>query len=104
VKKLGKWFVLKGLKPEYRNQTFYEGLLHKEFEIGKSLDHPNLVSIIEKYSDEQHGNCIVMEYIQGRPLRDFFSSKPSMQLATRLSEKSWRRCPTIIASKLFIAI
>ena len=64
----GKFRVLKSLKPNYKGLPLYEGLLKKEFDIGSSLDHPN---ICQTYSFLEHptlGNCIEMEWVDGRSL------------------------------------
>ena len=65
VRRQGKWFILKGLKPEYRNQQAYIELLKKEFELGTQLDHPNIVRLLAKEMDPKVGPCIVMEYVDG---------------------------------------
>ena len=68
VERDGKFRVLKSLKPNYRGLPLYEGLLKKEFEIGASLSHGN---ICETYSFQEHptlGNCIEMEWVDGRSL------------------------------------
>lgn len=43
AQRYGKWFVLKGLKPEHQNKEVYLSLLTKEFELGVQMDHPNIV-------------------------------------------------------------
>ena len=48
VKRQGRWFLLKGLKPEYRNQQVYLELLKKEYELMVQLDHPNIVRVSAK--------------------------------------------------------
>jgi serine/threonine protein kinase len=65
---LGKKVILKGLKPEFKNEKFYQDLLKKEFEISRSLDHPNIVKTIDFQNIPNLGNCIVMEYIEGLTL------------------------------------
>lgn len=68
VERDGKFRVLKSLKPNYRGLPLYEGLLKKEFEIGASLSHSN---ICQTYSFIEHpslGNCIEMEWVDGRSL------------------------------------
>ena len=77
----GKYFILKGLREEYIDDRLYQGLIAKEFDVLISLNHPNIVRC---YGIECVGNlglCIVMEYIDGRPLDKFLQSKPSF--ATR---------------------
>ena len=71
AKRYGKWYILKGLKPQYRNDSAYKLMLVKEFEIGVMLHHPNIVHIIGKEIDPVVGPCIVMEYIDGRDLNEY---------------------------------
>jgi eukaryotic-like serine/threonine-protein kinase len=57
----------------------------REGEMGRSLKHPNIVPIYEVDSDT-HGSWIVMEFIEGRNLREFLKSRPlEPQEAIRLS-------------------
>ena len=65
---LGKKVILKSLKPEFKNERFYQDLLKKEFEISRSLDHPNIVKTIDFQNIPILGDCIVMEYIEGLTL------------------------------------
>ncbi len=37
AQRYGKWFVLKGLKPEHQQETVYKRLLVKEFELGVQM-------------------------------------------------------------------
>lgn len=71
AKRHGKWYILKGLKPPFRNDSAYKLMLAKEFEIGMMLNHPNFVQVIGKENDRFIGPCIVMEYVDGRTLNDF---------------------------------
>ena len=48
AQRYGKWFILKGLKPEYRNQAFYLELLTKEFELGVKMEHPHIAHTFSK--------------------------------------------------------
>ncbi|MBQ2907652.1 MAG: hypothetical protein IJE47_07800, partial [Bacteroidales bacterium] len=61
--KFGKKVILKGLKPEFKKERFYQDLLKKEFEISYFLDHPNIVKIIDFQNILNIGDCIVMEYV-----------------------------------------
>lgn len=83
AERYGKQFLLKGLKPEYLAQPQYVALLQKEFEIALTLSHPNIVRV---YSFEQIppiGPCIVMEYVDGRPLDHFLQEHPSTKMRQR---------------------
>ena len=87
VRRQGKWFILKGLKPEYRDQQAYIELLKKEFDLGTQLDHPNIVKILAKEMNPEVGPCIVMEYVDGVPLDAFLDSKPSANVRKKVVEQ-----------------
>ena len=78
VKHQGRWFMLKGLAVEYRNQAVYLELLKKEYEMMVQLDHPNIAKAFAKEMNPELGPCIVMEYIDGVTLDAFLASKPSV--------------------------
>ena len=87
VRRQGKWFILKGLKPEYRDQQAYIELLKKEFELGTQLDHPNIVKVLAKEMNPEVGPCIVMEYVDGVPLDVFLAAKPSANVRKKVVEQ-----------------
>lgn len=71
----GKVVVLKSLKPEFVGNPFYEGLLRKEYEIGRVLNHPNICPA-EDYIDIQGlGNCVVMRWVDGVSLSELIGRK-----------------------------
>ena len=84
AKRYGKWFVLKGLKPEFSSSPIYRNLLDKEFELGMMLSHPNIVTIYGKEYDAIAGDCIVMECIDGVTLADFLKTKPSSSIMMKV--------------------
>lgn len=79
VKRFGRWFILKGLKPEYATQSLYVSLLKKEFELSAELSHPNIVVTILKEDNPRIGPAIMMEYIDGMTLSDFLATNPTTQ-------------------------
>ena len=87
VKRQGRWFVLKGLKPELRHQQVYLELLKKEYELMVQLDHSNIVKAFSKEENDRIGPCIVMEYIDGVTLDQFLESKPSKQLRRKVVDQ-----------------
>ncbi len=87
IRRQGKWFILKGLKPEYRDQQAYVELLKKEFYLGTQLDHPNIVKILAKEMNPEIGPCIVMEYVDGVTLDEFLAAKPSMAARKKVVEQ-----------------
>ena len=87
VRRQGKWFILKGLKPEYRDQQSYIELLKKEFELATLLDHPNIVKVLAKELNPEIGPCIVMEYVDGVTLDEFLATKPSVAARKKVVEQ-----------------
>ena len=87
IRRQGKWFVLKGLKPGYSDQQAYVELLKKEFDLGTQLDHPNIVKILAKEMNPEIGPCIVMEYVDGVTLDEFLAAKPSVAARKKVVEQ-----------------
>ena len=87
VNRQGRWFMLKGLKPEFCQSPIYLELLKKEFNLMVQLDHPNIVKAFAKEMNDEIGPCIVMEYIDGVTLDQFLESKPSRQLRRKVVEQ-----------------
>lgn len=75
AKRYGRWWVLKGLKEQYRQEENYKNLLHKEFDILISLQHPNIVSAYSMEDVPEMGTCIVMEWIDGFTLEHWSGRK-----------------------------
>ena len=87
VRRQGKWFILKGICPEYRGLQSYVELMKKEFELGIQLDHPNIVKILAKEMNPEIGPCIVMEYVDGVTLDEFLAAKPSVAVRKKVVEQ-----------------
>lgn len=67
----GKWFLLKRLKPELRNDPAATAAFEKEFDLGIRLDHSGIVRYFEKGIDAE-GIYIVEEFIDGETLDTYF--------------------------------
>lgn len=72
--RFGKRFVLKCLKDQYRKEPIYNLWLAKEFEIGISLDHPNIRRTIGLEAVPGLGQTIVLEYVDGRSLKSLIEA------------------------------
>src|SRR5687768_4690258 len=85
----GSMHALKVLRSRYSNPSATDpksgrsnrpviNLFRREGEIGGALKHPNIVEIQEVYS---HGGThyIVMEFVEGRNLREFYRAKRRFQ-------------------------
>lgn len=90
AQKYGKWYILKGLKPQYRNDSTYKLTLSKEFDISVSLHHPNIVHVIGKEVDPVVGPCIIMEYIDGQTLHDYLRSSKRLKHARKIVMQTLR--------------
>lgn len=89
--KFGKKIILKGLKPEFKKERFYQDLLKKEFEISYFLDHPNIVKIIDFQNILNIGDCIVMEYVEGVTLREFVESQRIEEAQNRRDKRVYEK-------------
>ena len=87
AKRYGKWFVLKGLKPEFQRKAVYKELLTKEFELGVQMDHPNIAHTFSFETDPVAGPCIVMEYVDGCTLKEFLTQSPSRAVRMKVAKE-----------------
>lgn len=87
VRRQGRWFILKGLKPQFRDQAVYLELLKKEYSLMVQLDHPGIVKAYAKEVDPEIGPCIVMECIDGVTLDAFLAGKPSAAARRRVADQ-----------------
>lgn len=89
----GKLVALKSLKPEYVGNPFYEGLLRKEYEIGRSLDHQNICPKLDFINIPNLGNCIVTQWIDGCSLAEWLRTNPrrSLSLSKRTDRSAIRK-------------
>lgn len=84
AERLGKWFLLKGLKPACQKDAHFVSMLRKEFEIAYQLSHPHIAQTIGMEEVEGVGICIIQEYVRGKNLRQVMASE-------RWDEKSLAR-------------
>ena len=87
VMRQGRWFLLKGLKPEFVQQPMYLDLLKKEYELSIQMDHPNIVKALYKEVNPEIGPCIVMEYVDGVTLDKFLETKPSVSARKKVVDQ-----------------
>ena len=68
AKRYGRWWLLKALRPELALQEAFRQRLRKEFELTAQFQHPSIVTTVGLEAVEGLGECIVMEYVEGRDL------------------------------------
>lgn len=73
AKRHGRWWMLKGLKEQYRQDTVFRALLQKEYEITSQLQHPMVVSVFSLEEVGELGLCIVMEWVDGVTLKEWLA-------------------------------
>ncbi len=76
AKRYGKWWMLKGLKPELRDSLTHLSMLRKEFDILISMQHPNVVGGVGVEEIEELGLCVVMEWVDGLTLKQWLAKRP----------------------------
>ena len=88
IDRMGRFRALKCLKPSFRGNPTYELLLKKEFEIGYMLDHAHICEYYSIVRSASLGNCIEMEWIDGRTLEEFLSQeKPREETLRRIVDE-----------------
>lgn len=73
AKRHGRWWMMKGLKEQYRHDTVFRALLQKEYEITSQLQHPMVVSAFSLEEIGELGLCIVMEWVDGVTLKEWLA-------------------------------
>lgn len=84
ARKDGSFRVFKALKEEYRGNPIYESMLRKEYRIGYELEHPSICRTYSFCTLPDIGNCIELEWIDGRTLQEYFEEKPSRKQLRRV--------------------
>ena len=77
AKRHGRWYLLKSLFPDVADQTVYQEMLNKEFDIAMRLQHPGIVQTVNLEDVPTLGRCIVMEWIDGVSMKRWLEKSPS---------------------------
>lgn len=83
----GQWWLLKGLKPQYRDDATCQEMLRKEYEILQQAQGDGVVSVEGMETVDGLGECIVMEWVDGMTLGDWLDMKPSQKTRRRVAEE-----------------
>ena len=71
AKRYGRWWLLKGLNSLVANEVAYQQRLRKELELLMQLQHPFVVAAAGLEHVDGMGDCIVMEYVEGKTLKEW---------------------------------
>ncbi|HXX17818.1 MAG TPA: serine/threonine-protein kinase [Candidatus Acidoferrum sp.] len=63
-------------RPELECDALFFERFHREADIGRKLDHPGVVKVLPAEDDSRV--CMVMEWVEGRPLRDVFDEQKKL--------------------------
>ena len=75
IKLNGQVCFMKRLRPELRNDQRVRELFYKEYNTGKKIDCPHVVKYLD-IKDDADGLCIIMEYVNGRTLKEKIEKEP----------------------------
>lgn len=67
--------VFKSLAPKNFGNPLFVSLLRREYDIGRSLNHPGICETLAWQDREDIGPCIMMEYIDGCTLEEAISNR-----------------------------
>lgn len=74
AKRYGRWWLLKGLNRQVANEVAYQQRLRKELELLMQLQHPFVVAATGLEHVDGVGDCIVMEYVEGKTLKEWLQA------------------------------
>lgn len=58
AKKLGRWYAVKALKPQFRESMQHKALLRKEYTLLATLHSPYVVKVYDFQDITDYGTCI----------------------------------------------
>ncbi len=80
----GKYFLVKTTQDNSEHQI---QMLRREYELSIGCDNPHIVHTFTYEYDVHEGDGIVMEYIEGRTLREYLLEKPSLASRQRIFDE-----------------
>lgn len=82
VSRAGKYFIIKTSK-----DCKLARLIKREYDLSIGLSHPYIINVFTYEEQTPVGEGIVMEYVDGRNLREFLQENPPRQLRERVLEQ-----------------
>lgn len=74
AKRYGRWWLLKGLNSLVANEVAYQQRLRKELELLMQLQLPFVAAATGLEHVDGVGDCIVMEYVEGKTLKEWLQA------------------------------
>lgn len=78
--RLGKSFALKILKPILSRDRVMRMAFFREAKFASSLEHPNLVSVLDYGEAQTHGAYMVMELVPGEQLSSYLAERGTLSV------------------------
>lgn len=75
--KSGRVFAIKAVKPNCEDAELYLQFLRREYQLLSNLQSPFIVSVWQMICLPEIGECMMMEYVDGRTLDQFIEEHPS---------------------------
>ncbi|MDA8018608.1 MAG: tetratricopeptide repeat-containing serine/threonine-protein kinase [Thermoanaerobaculia bacterium] len=82
--RLDRSVAVKHIRPEYASKRGYRKRLEREAKTVASLDHPSIVQIFDVLQDEDGGEWIVMELVDGPTVYEMLENGP-LEIGTALT-------------------
>ena len=91
-------YCVKRPKKDLGSTEAYMSLFRKEFEMGSTLDHPNIVRYVT-YDEDEQGAYIRMNFVEGNNLEEFIAQNPDY-----FKDKSHRKqfCDELFSAMAYI--
>lgn len=88
ARRYGQWWTLKCVSKKVVDKSRVYEYLRKEFVVGISLWHPNIVRMISLQNDLVDGEPgIVLEYVDGVTLGEFLDTNPSLEERIKIADQ-----------------
>ena len=83
----GRRFVLKTVRPDDRDADIQRQFLRREYQILSGLQSPFIVTVWQLADYPDLGECLWMEYVDGRTLDEFLKEKPAAALRRQVLDE-----------------
>jgi len=89
--RLDRLVAIKRMRPETLRDADRRERLRREARAAARLSHPNVVQVYDLEEDEERGDAIVLEYVQGQTIAELLQGGPlpveqAMELAAQVAE------------------
>lgn len=88
ARRYGQWWALKCISKDVVDKSRILEILRKEFSVGISLWHPNIVRMISlQHNLVEDASGIVLEFVDGVSLDEFMDNNPPLETRVKIAEQ-----------------